>query len=292
MELSQLLQYLFSGLTLGSIYALIALTLVTTFNISGILNIAQGEYLTLGALLAVSLTTAGIPLVLAFVLSVAVVALLSGALERLALHPARHASPLSLLIITIGLSIVLRGGALLIWGTDPYGLPAFSGNRSFSVGGAIITSQSLWIMGVAAATLALLFVFFEITYTGKAVRACMINRTAARLVGIDPGLMSCLAFVASGALGALAGIVITPITLATYDMGFMLGLKGFVAAILGGLTSTTGAVLGGLLLGLLEAYGTGLVSSGLKDAVAIVVLLLVLLVRPQGLLGAITEREA
>lgn len=287
----QLLQLLFSGLTLGSIYALIALALVTTFNITGVLNLAQGEFTALGALLAASLLAAGLPPSAAFVLAVALVAVLGGLVERLAIHPARGASGLTLIIITLGLAISLRGLALLAWGTDPVSLPAFSAGGPLTVGGASVSLQSLWILGLAILTLAGLYGFFELTYTGKAVRACVINRTAARLVGIDPAAMSLLAFAGSGALGAAAGIFITPVTLATYDMGFMLGIKGFVAAVIGGMHSVGGAVLGGVILGILEAYGAGLVSSGLKDALALVVLLAVLLIKPGGLLGALSGRK-
>ena len=130
-----------------------------------------------------------------------------------------------------------------------------------------------------------LFFFFEYTFQGKALRACAVNQLAARLMGISPRGMSLLVFSLAGALGALAGIVITPITMATYDMGLMLGLKGFVAAVIGGLRSPGGAVLGGLILGLMEALGAGLVSSHYKDLIAFVALLVVLLYRPEGLLG-------
>ncbi len=288
---SQLLQLLFSGLTLGSIYALIALALVTTFNITGVLNLAQGEFVALGALLAASLFAAGLPLPLVFILTVAGVAILGGLVERSAIYPARGASSMTLIIITIGLSISLRGLALLVWGTDPLLLPAFSSGGPILIGGAAINPQSLWIFGLTAVTLAMLFAFFELTYLGKAVRACEINRTAARLVGINPGAMSLLAFAGSGAIGAAAGIFIAPLTLATYDMGFMLGVKGFVAAVIGGMNNVGGAVLGGFILGVLEIYSAGLVSSGLKDAVALLVLLAVLLIRPEGLVGVIAGRK-
>lgn len=282
---SQLLQLLFSGLTLGSIYSLIALALVTTFNITGVLNLAQGEFVALGALLAASLYAAGLPLAAAFLVSVALVAALGAVIERAAIYPAREASALTLIIITVGLSISLRGLALLVWGTDPVSLPAFSSGGPLLVGGAAVNLQTLWILGMAAVTMAVMYVFFELTYTGKALRACVINRTAALLVGINPSSMSLLAFAGSGAIGAAAGIFITPITLATYDMGFMLGVKGFVAAAIGGMHNIRGAVLGGFILGILEVYSAGLVSSGLKDAVALVVLLAMLMLRPEGLLA-------
>ncbi|TYO93943.1 amino acid/amide ABC transporter membrane protein 1 (HAAT family) [Desulfallas thermosapovorans DSM 6562] len=287
----QLLQLLFAGLTLGSIYALIALALVTTFNLTGVLNLAQGEFVAIGALLAISIYAAGLPMAAAFILAVFLVAMLGGLLERTAIHTARQASGLTLIIITIGLAISLRGLALLVWGTETYSLPAFSGGGPLFIRGAAVTPQSLWVFGLVAVTLAVLYFFFEHTYWGKAVKASMVNRTAARLVGINPNTVSLLAFITSGALGAAAGIFIAPITMTTYDMGFMLGVKGFVAAVIGGLGNVGGAVLGGLLLGILESYSAGLISSGSKDAIAIIILLAVLLMRPGGLIGAIGQRK-
>lgn len=287
----QLLQLLFSGLTLGSIYSLIALALVTTYNITGVLNLAQGEFVAIGALLAISLYATGIPMIAAFILSILLVAIMGGVLERAAIHSARRASGLTLIIITIGLSISLRGLALLIWGTDTYTLPAFTKGGPLFIGGAALNPQSIWILGLAVLTLSVLYAFFELTYAGKAVKAAVINRTAARLVGINPSTVSFWAFVGSGALGAAAGIFIAPVTMTTYDMGFMLGIKGFVAAVIGGLSNVGGAVLGGLLLGVLESYSAGLISSGLKDGLAIIILLAVLVLRPQGILGVLGERK-
>jgi len=287
----QLVQLLFSGLTLGSIYALMALSLVTTLNITGVVNLAQGEFAALGALLAISMTAEGMPIALSFAASVILVGILGGLLERVSIHPARGASGLTLILITIGLSISLRGMALLIWGTDTYSLPAFSKGGPLSIGGAAVNLQSLWVLGLVAAAVSALYFFLNRTYTGKAVKASVINRTAARLVGISVGTISFWAFAGSGALGAAAGIFIAPITMTTYDMGFMLGIKGFVAASIGGLNSVAGAVLGGLLLGVLEAYGAGLISSGLKDAFSIIVLLGILLFRPEGILGRLGERK-
>ncbi|WP_347489040.1 branched-chain amino acid ABC transporter permease [Desulfoscipio sp. XC116] len=287
----QLLQLLFTGLTLGSIYALIALALVTTFNLTGVLNLAQGEFVAIGALLAISIYSSGMPMPAAFAITVLLVAVLGGVLERSAIHTARRASGLTLIIITIGLAISLRGLALLAWGTETYSLPAFSGGGPLFIQGAAITPQSLWVFGLVAVTLAGLYAFFELTYWGKAVKASMINRTAARLVGINPNTVSFLAFVTSGALGAAAGIFIAPITMTTYDMGFMLGVKGFVAAIIGGLGNVGGAVLGGLLLGVLESYSAGLISSGSKDAITIIILLAVLLIKPEGIIGSFRQRK-
>lgn len=285
MGIEQYLQYLVSGLTLGSIYALIALALVVTFNITGIFNLAIGEFVTIGALAAVTFRAAGCPLWTAFILAVLLAGLLAAIMERAAIYPARKASVLTVIIITIGVAIALRGAALLIWGTHPYSLPPFTDAAPLNVLGAVIIPQSLFVLALAVAAVALLFAFFDLTYSGKAVRAAMINRTGARLVGINPSRLSLLAFIFSGMLAALAGIFITPITTATYDMGFMLGLKGFVAAILGGVNNAKGAIIGGLLLGIIEALAIGTLSSGLKDGIAMAIMILVLLVCPTGLMG-------
>jgi branched-chain amino acid transport system permease protein len=285
------LQFLFSGLTLGSIYALIALALVTTYNITGILNMAQGEFVALGALTACTFYSAGFSLPVSFCLSVIITAVVGGLVERLAINPVRKVSSITLIIITIGLSIMIRGLALLIWGTNPYSLPAFTRGGPLNVWGAAVNIQSIWVIGLLIVTVTGLFVFMEKTYWGKAVRACVINRMAAELMGINPYILSLMAFVISGALGAAAGVFITPITLATYDMGFTLGLKGFVAAIIGGINNVGGAIIGGLLLGVLEIFGAGLISSGFKDAVAMIVLIIVLLFRPQGIIGVVTGRK-
>ncbi|HWQ70937.1 MAG TPA: branched-chain amino acid ABC transporter permease [Desulfitobacteriaceae bacterium] len=291
MNISLYLQFLVSGLTLGSIYALIALALVTTYNITGILNMAQGEFVTLGALTACTLYAAGFSLPAAFCLAVLITALAGALVERLAINPVRNFSSITLIIITIGLSIMIRGLALLIWGTNPYSLPAFTQGGPLKIMEAAVNLQSIWVFGLLIITVTGLFIFMEKTYWGKAVRACVINRVAAELMGINPYILSLLAFVVSGALGAAAGVFITPITLATYDMGFTLGLKGFVAAIIGGINNVGGAIIGGLLLGVLEIFGAGLISSGLKDAIALIVLIIVLLLRPQGIIGVVTGRK-
>lgn len=285
MPLSQLLQLVLAGLTQGSIYALIALGFVTIYNVTGIINFAQGEFAMLGAMLMVSLQPVGLPLPLAFGVAVLGVTAIGGLLERITIHPARQASVVTLIIITIGLDIALRGVALLIWGTDPYPLPPFSVGPPLQVGGAIITRQAVWIIGTTGVTLGLLYLFFERTYLGKAVRACAINRVSARLTGIRPDRMSLLSFALSAGVGAVGGIVIAPMTLVSYDMGLYLGLRGFVAAIMGGMVSAPGAVVGALLLGVLEALGAGIFRAAYKEAIAFLVLFLILLFRPQGILA-------
>ncbi|RNC29913.1 MAG: High-affinity branched-chain amino acid transport system permease protein LivH [Candidatus Dichloromethanomonas elyunquensis] len=287
----RLLQLLYSGITLGSIYSLVALTLVITFNITGILNLAQGEFVVMGALIAVSLKSAGMPLPAAFGISVIFMAVVGGILERLTIRPARGASGLTMLIITVGLSISLRGLALLIWSTATYSLPSFTQGGPLMIGGAALNPQSIWIFLLVAVILVGVSLFFHLTFWGKAVKASVTNPTGAKLQGINLNTISFLAFAAAGALGAATGLCIAPVTMVTYDMGFMLGVKGFVAASIGGLSSIGGAVIGGILLGLLESYSSGLISSGLKDGISIVILLGVLLIRPEGIMGAMKQRK-
>lgn len=285
MEQNQMLQLIASGLLLGGIYALIAAGYVIVFNVTGIINFAQGEFVMLGALIAISLVDTGLPLVVGVLLSIAIVTGLGMAMECFAIRPARNASLVTFIIITIGLSTAIRGLALLFWGTDPYSLPPFSAGGVLTIFGAKIVHQGLWILLAALVCFALLRWFFDRTYLGKAVRACVINPQAARLMGISPRRMSLLAFALAGGMGALAGTVIAPVTMATYDMGLMLGLKGFVAAVLGGLTRIPGAIIGGLILGVAEALSAGLISTGYKDAIAFLVLALILFFLPNGILG-------
>ncbi len=205
------------------------------------------------------------------------------AFERLAIRPLKDASPLSLVIITIGASILIRGCAMLIWGKDTHALPAFSGNNPINLAGATLLPQHLWIFGITILVIVANKVFFGFTITGKAMRACSYNSRAAGLVGINVKRMVLLSFMISSAMGSIAGIIIAPLTMTAYDVGIMLGLKGFCAAIIGGLTGGIGILVGGLLLGTLESLSAGVLSSGYKDATAFIILLLILFIRPQGL---------
>jgi branched-chain amino acid transport system permease protein len=281
--MAELTQFLLSGIAAGGIYALVAVGFVTVYNVLGIINFAQGEFTMLGALVAASLVTRGVPLALAVPLAVAVTALVGALVERGVLRPAAASSELVRIIITIGVSIALRGIALTLWSSQSYALPAFTSGAPLTLFGAALARQDLWVLGVAAAAMLALYVLFERTFFGAALRASVMNRDASRLVGVSPASMSLVAYTLSAALGALAGIVITPVALATYDMGIMLGLKGFVGAVLGGLVSAPGAVAGALLLGIVESFAAGLLSSGYRDALAFALLLVILIARPTGL---------
>jgi branched-chain amino acid transport system permease protein len=288
----QFLQFLISGVMVGSIYALIALGFTMVFNATEAINFAQGEFVMLGGMAAVAIHGAGVPLVLACALAVAAVTLVGLLFERLTLAPLRRVSVVNMIIITIGGSILLKGGAMLVWGKDAASLPSFSGETPIRLLGATLLPQALWILGTTAVVVSAVRLFFERTVLGKAMRAAATNQFAATLAGIDVKRMVAASFALSAAVGAVAGIIITPVALTAFDRGTMLGLKGFSAAILGGIGSGPGAVLGGLLLGVLEAMGAGFVSSGYKDAIAFLLLIVMLLVRPQGLLGVAGARRA
>ena len=289
--MAELTQFLRSGIAAGGIYALVAVGFVTVYNVLGIINFAQGEFAMLGALVASSLVARRVPLALAIPLAVAVTALVGALVERGVLRPAAASSELVRIIITIGVSIALRGIALTIWSSQSYALPPFTPGAPFTLLGAALARQDLWVLGVAAGAMLALWVLFERTFFGTALRASVMNRDASRLVGVSPARMSLVAYTVSAALGALAGVVITPIALATYDMGIMLGLKGFVAAVLGGLVSAPGAVAGALLLGIVESFAAGLLSSGYRDALAFALLLVVLTARPTGLFPRIAAER-
>ena len=283
--MQEILQYLFSGVTSGAIYAVIALGFSMLYNSTELINFAHGEFVMLGGLALVTLWGAlGLPLLAALLISVVAVAAAGAVFQRLAIATVKH--PITLVIITVGASILLRGVAMIIWGKDVHSVPFFSGHASIDVAGAKLLPQSLWIFVIAAAIIVALQFFFKATLTGKAMEACAVSRRAAWLTGIPTGRMNLLAFVLSTGTGAVAGAIIAPITMCSYDMGTMLGLKGFCAAMLGGLGSLWGALVGGFLLGILEAAGVGLLSSGYKDAIAFVLLLLILYVKPSGLLGS------
>ena len=284
----QIVQYLFTGITVGSIYALIALGFNIIYNATEVINLAQGEFVMLGGLIMVFFTTVlKLPLVAGFVFTVFIVTAVGALLERLTIYPLKGTSVLTLIIITIAASILMQGIAMTLWGKDPYDLVAFSGRTPISFLGAIIQPQYLWVLGITVVVVILMSLFFSRTITGKAMAACADNPEAASLVGINVRLMVLISFALSAGIGSIAGIVITPISLMEFDRGPMLAIKGFGAVVLGGLGSFGGAVFAGLLLGVIESLFAGLVHSGYKDAAALMVLLIVLFIKPSGLFGNI-----
>jgi branched-chain amino acid transport system permease protein len=282
---AQLVQFLLSGLTVGAIYALVALGFAIIYNASHVINFAQGEFVMIGGMATAAFVESGLPLPLAALLAVGGAMLVGLALEKLAVEPARGAPVVTLIIITIGASILLRGLAALIWDKKIHAVPAFSGEAPIRLGGATLLPQTLWVLGATLATVALLWWFFNRTLTGKAILAVSHNRLAAQLMGISVRRVLLVSFGLSAALGALAGVLIAPISFTSWDVGVMLGLKGFAAAILGGMGSGPGAIIGGLALGLIESLGAGYLSSAYKDVFAFVIILAALIFLPDGLAG-------
>ncbi|MFD1745088.1 branched-chain amino acid ABC transporter permease [Rhizobium helianthi] len=281
----ELLQFLLSGVTVGAVYALVALGFTIIYNASDVVNFAQGEFVMLGGMVTFFAHAAGIPLPLAALIAIVATAAVGVALNTVAIGPARRAPVVSLIIITIGASIFIRGTTQLVFDKQLHRFPAFSGDQPILIGTATILPQSLWVVAGALAVFLCLWVFFMRTLLGRAVLATANNAMAAQLVGINTRFVMTLSFAMSAAIGALAGVLVTPITLTGYDVGLAFALKGFAAAMLGGMGNPVGALVGGLVLGILEAMTAGYVSSQYKDAAAFVVILAVLFAMPQGFFG-------
>lgn len=282
-----LVQYLLAGVTYGMIYAVVGMGFNIIYNATGIINFAQGEFVMLGGMIAVTL--AGVaPLPVAIAGAVLATMAIGAVLELAFIRWLAGPSVLRMIVITIGLSILIREAALLTWGNGVRSLPYFTGDEvsSISVGGAHVSPQVLWAVGTCAVMVALITGFFRWTMTGRQMRACSSNRVAASLCGLPTRNLVTLSFVLSAGMGALAGCVVSPITYTRYDIGTGLAIKGFTVAILGGLGSSVAAVTAGLLLGVLEAFTVSLLPVAYKDAISIAVLLAILFLRPTGLFAA------
>jgi len=284
------MQYFLSGITTGSIYAIVAIGFNIIYNTTGIINFAQGEFLMLGGMISISLCSI-MPLPAAIALAVAITAAVGYLVELLFVRWIKNPTVLRMIIMTIGVSILIREIALHVWDEKVRSLPYFTGNEvtSMSILGAQISPQILWVLGTCALIVIALNLFYGRTLVGKAMRACSANRVAASLCGINTKKMITFSFMLSAAIGALAGCVISPMTQTQYDSGASLAIKGFTAAIFGGLGSSSGAVVAGLFIGIIEAMSISVLPLAYKDAVTLTLLLLILVVRPSGLFGS---REA
>ncbi len=292
MSADQFVQYLVSGVTQGSIYALVGLGFTIIYAVTKIINFAQGEFVMLGGLLSFTLArSAGLPLAPALIVSIIIAAIVGALMYLLAIRTAKNASVVSLIIITIGAAIFIRGIAGELWGVDAVRPPVFTGSASISFLGAYIHPQALWIIGTTVVVTVILHLFLTYTMLGKALKACAINPAASSMVGVNPKIMALIAFVMAAAIGGIGGVVMAPLTLTAYNVGVMLGLKGFVAAAIGGFKSPLAAVFGGLLLGIVESLAVaanwGPFTSAYKDAIALIVLMLILLIRS----GKLAEEE-
>lgn len=282
--LTVFLQFLFSGLTVGAVYALVGIGFNITYNATSIINLAQGEFVVIGGLMMWFFSESlHLPFMVSVVCTIGTAAIVGLLMERLTIRPLKSPDLLLMIMVTIAVSIVLRGILMFSFGKEPYVYPAFTEGEPLSIYGAVIQQQTLWVIGITGICISGLFYFFKRTMLGKAMRACAVNTAAARLVGINVSQMVMLSFVLSAVVGAIGGMAITPISLMEYDKGPMLAVKGFCAAIMGGLGSNRGAVIGGFIIGILESMTAGYLHSGLKDAVALIILLLILFLRPAGL---------
>jgi branched-chain amino acid transport system permease protein len=279
------LQFIIAGLKNGAIYSLVALGFTIVFAATGAINFAQGEFFMIGGMLGWLFTELGLPLPVAVIAAALATAAMAAALEFFAVRPIADGNPLRIIMVTIGGSVLLRQLAMHIFGPNERALPVFTEGPSIKVLGAAIELQTVWIWAITAVAVTGLAIMYQRTSLGRAMRATSIQRDAARLVGIDTRRMVTIAFALAGGLGAIAGVAVAPLTQTAFDVGAGVGVKGFAAAILGGLGNPIAAVGGGLVLGLLEGLAAGYVSHVYKDGVALVVLLGVLFLRPQGLFG-------
>ena len=286
MTFTLFLQYLVAGITYGAIYAIVAIGFGIVYNATGIINFAQGEFVMLGGMLAVSMQ-AYLPLPSAILVAVLLTTGVGALVEILFIRWLDHPSVLRMIVITMGLSIAMRELALLAWGEGVRSLPYFTGEAvtAISVGGVHVSPQVLWVLGTVALIAVALSLFFGRTRLGRQMRACSANRDAARLCGIDAKGMVTLSFALAAGIGALAGCAVSPITYVQYDSGTSLAIKGFTVAVLGGLGNGPAALGGGLILGVLESLSILVLPAAFKDVVAIAILLLILVFRPAGVFG-------
>ncbi len=287
MSFEQILQYIFAGITVGSIYAFVAIGYNIIYNTTGIINFAQGEFVMLGGM--ISFTLSGyMPLLVAIIIAVLATSAIGSLIEFIFIRRMRKSSVLGMVVVTIGISILLREAALYVWDEQIRALPFFTGTEISSVNifGARISPQVIWILGFTVVIVVGLFLFFKFTLTGQAMRACSENSKAARLCGIRTNTMINLSFVLSAGIGALGGCVVSPLTQTHYAMGTDLAIKGFIVAILGGLGNPIAAVGAGLLLGLIESFSISILPMAYKDVIAVIILLIILLVKPSGIFGS------
>lgn len=283
-------QFVVTGFTTGATYALVGLGIALIAQVTGVISFAQGEFVMLGGLTFAVLEEKGLPAPLAAVVAVTLAVAVGVVLERLVLPRAKAGRTDQTIMLTIGASIVIEGVALVVVGTEPHFARPFTRGSALSLGGVHITPQYVWVLAVTAVVLVAMWLLLTRTRLGWAMRATAMDAEAAQLSGISPSRMSLVVFVVAAALGAIGGIVLAPLQSPDAGIGIALGLKGFAAAVIGGLGRPGGAVVGGLALGIVERVAAGYLPSGFSgyaDAIAFALLLLVLLVRPTGLLSAL-----
>ena len=283
--LATLLQFLISGLTVGAVYALVALGFTLVYNASHVINFAQGEFVMLGGMLAALFIHSGLPLAVAIMLAILIPALVGILMEKVAIEPVKGADTITLIIITLGVSLIIRGLVQVTLGKGTHTIPSFSGDAPLLILGATLPTQSLWVFAGAGVAVVLLC---GISSRARfRARPCWpaYNRVASELVGINTNWVLMMSFALAAAIGAFGGVLVTPLTMTSFDAGIMPPSKGFVAAVLGGMGSGLGAVIGGLLVGLIESTAAGYLSSAYKDAIPFILILFILFFMPNGLMG-------
>ena len=284
--ITDIIQAIFAALSVGSMYALVALGVTLIYNSTNIINFAQGEFVMLGGMTMVTLYgQLKWPLYFSIPATIAITVLVGMGLMKVSYRPGKSTSLITVLIITIGASLFISGSAMHIWDADIHRFEPFSGDVPLKLLGAAIAPQSLWIIGLTILVVVLLVVYFQFTIYGKAMKACALDRTAAGMLGIRVKRMVLLSFAMSAALGCVAGIIMTPLTMVDYNGGMLLAIKGFSAAMLGGMGSFVGAVIGGFVFSFLESFAATFVTSRLKELVTFIVIINVLLFMPRGIMG-------
>ena len=280
-------QFIISGLTMGSIYAMVGIGFSFIYRVTTVLNFAQGEFLMLGGMVAITMTSVfGSSLGIALIVGILALTTTGMLFHLGAIRVLGRAEPVRMILITIAGSMFLQGVAYLIWGTDDYTLPAFVSTGSIDLFGASINSQVLPVFAAAIIITAILKFFFDKTIWGKASAACAESYEASMLMGINVNRMGMLSFAMSAGIGAIGGILISPISLMQYQKGVPLAIKGIAGAVIGGLGNIWGALLGGIIMGLAESLSAGFMASYLSDVVVFTILMLVLFLKPEGLLKA------
>jgi branched-chain amino acid transport system permease protein len=278
------LQLALSGLSVGSIYAIVALSLAIPFKASRVLNFAQGELVTLGAYIALVLSSLGLPYPVMVPATLMAAAAFGVVIERLVIRPVIEAPEFTLVIATFALGLIIRALIRIHWQDNVFFLPAPYAGPALAAGPLRINPSYLVIIGCTTSLVGLLVLFFKHTGLGKAMRAVAFDQTAARLMGISVNNVRRWAWALSAAIGALAGLLLAPVIGVNPELGQLI-IKALVAAVIGGFGSLGGAVFGGLLLGMLETYAGALFGAALKEIIPFAILIAILLVRPQGLWG-------
>jgi branched-chain amino acid transport system permease protein len=293
-SVANFLQFVISGVSVGCIYGLVGIGFSVIYNASSIANFAQGAFVMLGGMLTYLLyTVVGLPLFIAAVLAILAVAAIGLLMEIVVVNPLwrRHAPVFTLILATLACQVIAENSALRLLGDKPHTLPLFTDGPPFKIFGAAVSLQFPWIIGVSLLMVWLLRLLYKHTMLGKAMRACAINREVAQILGIRVEWMMAVAFALSAGIGAVGGILITPLQYTAFFVGIPYAVSGFVAAIIGGLGNPLGAFVGGIILGVLQSVGIIFLASGYKDVVAFSALILLLLVRPNGLFGSLVEEQ-